>query len=74
MRKCRSSRNCPATHGLVEIAVRRRDDSGVEQHLARGAERTHAPLLEHAQKLRLKIDRHVADLVEKQRSARSLFE
>jgi hypothetical protein len=27
-------------------------------------DRTHAPLLEHAQQLRLEAERHVADLVE----------
>jgi hypothetical protein len=61
-------------HGLIEIAVRRRDDARVEQDLARSAERPHPALLKNPEQLRLQVERHVADFVEKQRPASRLLE
>ena len=47
----------------------RADDADVDA-LGRGrAEREHLPLLEHAQELGLRLERHVADLVEEERAA-----
>src|SRR4051794_21075676 len=61
-------------HGLFEINVRRRNDSyiGLEHLLAAYARKF--TVLQHTQETDLRVERHFADLVEKQRSAISLFE
>ena len=53
-----------------EVAVGRRDDARVEGLLLVAADRPHRSLLESAQQLGLHACRHLADLVEQDRSAR----
>ena len=52
-----------------EIAIGRGDDPRVERHFDRLADRAHVALLQGAQELGLHAQRHLADLVEKQRAA-----
>src|SRR6266545_1068658 len=54
---------------LLEIAVCRRDDAGVYLDRLVAAEAGDFALFEHAQQLRLRRRRQVADLVQEQRSA-----
>ena len=49
----------------LQVDVRRREDARLERALLLGAERPEATVFEHAQELRLEIDRHLGDLVEK---------
>src|ERR1041385_3855690 len=58
----------------LEIAIRRGDESRVERHFRVSAERPHGALLEGAKELRLQFERHLTDLVEKQRAAVRLHE
>jgi Aldo/keto reductase family len=60
--------------GRVEIAVRGGDDPDVEGDLSIPADGSHLALLQRPQQLGLHAERHVADLVEKQRPARGLSE
>ncbi len=60
--------------GGVEIAVGGGDDAHVHIHRLRRAQRAHLALLQHAQQLDLQRQRHIADLVEKQRAAAGLLE
>ena len=57
----------PVLHELVQIPVRRAHDAHVHLLRRRRAQREHLPRLEHPQELRLRLERHVADLVEEQR-------
>ena len=57
----------PFFHLDVEVAVRRGDDPHVHRRPLRGADRSHLPVLQHAQELRLQSERHVADLIQEQR-------
>ena len=52
-----------------EIAIRRRDDADVDLDRRRAADALELLLLEHAQQLGLKIEPHLGDFVEQQRSA-----
>src|SRR5207249_5031382 len=54
---------------LVEIAVRRSDDAHIDIDRAVAAHALDLPLLERSQNLGLHRERHVADLVEKERAA-----
>src|SRR5580692_4344272 len=56
----------------LEITIRRRDDADVDRHLARRAEGSNGPLLQDAKELGLKRERHVADLVQEDRTPRRL--
>jgi hypothetical protein len=58
----------------VEVAVRGRDDAGVDGDRAAAADALDAPLLEHAQQFDLHVVRHVADLVEEQGAAVGFLE
>ena len=53
---------------LLERPVGRRDQAEVDRDRLVAAEALEAPLLEHAQQLGLRDERHVADLVEEQRA------
>ena len=53
---------------LREVAVARRDDPRLERVRARVADALERALLQHAQQLRLQLDRNLADLVEEQRA------
>ena len=53
----------------LEVAVRRRDQAHVDAQRARAAEALELLLLEHAQELRLELDRDVAHFVQEERSA-----
>ena len=55
--------------GLLEIAVRRRDDAHVDRVRAVVADPLVLALLQHAQQLALQIERDLADLVEEDRAA-----
>jgi HSP20 family molecular chaperone IbpA len=59
----------PGTHGLGQVAVRRRDDSRVEGERAHTADALEAAVLERAQELRLERRVELADLVEEERAA-----
>ena len=54
---------------LAEVAVGRGDDAHVHPQFGLGADRLHAPVLEHAKEARLQVGAHLADLVEQQRPA-----
>ena len=54
---------------LVEIAVRRSDDAHIDIDRAVAAHALDLPLLERSQNLGLHRERHIADLVEKERAA-----
>ena len=57
-------------HALRGITVRRRDEPNVDHRvLLLAADATHDAVLEHAEQLRLDRQRHLRELVEKQRSA-----
>ena len=53
-------------HEEIERAVRRRDQPEVDGNRSVAAESLESPFLEHAQQLRLRDDREVADLVEEE--------
>jgi hypothetical protein len=61
-------------HGLLEIAVARREHAHVERNRFGGAERLDLALLQHAQQLRLEAQVHFRDFVEQQRSGICLHE
>ena len=63
------SRNSPARDQLLEVAVRRGDDPHVDPDRLRAADALELLLLEHAQELRLQVERQVADLVQEERAA-----
>ena len=54
---------------LLEILVRRGDDADVDLDDGRRSDRLDFAFLQHAQHLRLRAQRHVADLVEEDRAA-----
>ena len=54
--------------------VRRGDDPHVDRTLAGAADAPHLPGLEHAQEVRLQLERQLAELVEEQRPAVRLHE
>ena len=54
-------------HEARQVRVRRRDDAHVGADRLDGADRQELALLEDAQELRLRLDRHGADLVEEDR-------
>jgi len=59
---------------LAQIAVGRGNDAHVGLDRRASANRRVFALLQHAQQTRLRLQRHVADLVEEQRAALGLFE
>jgi hypothetical protein len=59
---------------LLELPVARRDDARVEGNLGVAPHRAYRPLLQGAQELRLNLEGHVTDLVQKDRSAVRLDE
>ena len=63
-----------AGHRLRQVAVGRGDDPHVDLDIAVAAQRTHLTLLQDAQQLHLQRNRHITDLVEKQRTALSGLE
>ena len=56
-------------HLLGQVAVGRGDDADVDVDRARTAEALDLPLLQHAQQLRLQLERQLADLVEEHGAA-----
>lgn len=60
--------------GLLELAVARRDEAGVEGDLDVGSHRPHLPLLQGAEQLRLQGKRQLSDLIEEERPAVRLDE
>ena len=54
---------------LLQIAIRRGDDADVDANVRRAADPLEALLLEEPQQLGLQPRRHLADLVEEDRSA-----
>ena len=56
-------------HGRVEVAMGRREQTDIDRLGLRRADRAYRALLQDAQQLDLECQRHVADLVEKQRAA-----
>src|SRR5581483_4942737 len=60
--------------GLLQVAVRCRDDADVDRDRRRRAEALDLPLLERAEELRLEARVHLADLVEKEGAAVGLLE
>src|SRR5262245_30611682 len=63
-----------ATDARSQIDVGRGDQTKVGPHESRAAEPPELALLEHAQQLGLRVERQVADLVEKERGAVGLLE
>jgi hypothetical protein len=59
----------PFRHHVVEVAMRRRDDSHVDLNAGVRADRSHLALFQHAQEHRLRGRRQLPDLVEEQRPA-----
>lgn len=59
---------------LAQVAVRRRDDAHVRFHGHAPADGRVLSLLQHAQESRLRLQRHVADFIEEERTAFSLLE
>src|SRR5258705_462022 len=55
-------------HGLREVAIGRREDTGVHATRLDGADALHRSVLEDAQQFCLERQRQLADLVEKQRA------
>ena len=68
-RKYRSSRNRPRADLGRQVLVRRRDHPHVDLDARRAADRLDRLLLQHAQHLGLRLQAHVADLVEEDRAA-----
>ena len=61
-------------HALLEVLVRGRDHAHVDLDLLVAADAVERAVGKHAQKPRLQLGEHVADLVEKQRPAFGLLE
>src|SRR3546814_5421369 len=61
------------TDELAQVAVRRGDDPHVRLDRRAAADGGVLALLQHTQQPRLGLERHVADLVEKQRAALGLL-
>ena len=59
---------------LRQIAMRRGDDAHIDPDRRASADRGVFAFLQHAQQPGLRLERHVADLVEKQRAALGLLE
>jgi hypothetical protein len=59
----------PVRHLLPQVGVRGRKDAHVGAARARRADALELAGLEHAQQLRLQVERHVRDLVEEERAA-----
>ena len=59
----------PLPHFLVQIAVGGGDDAHVDVDRPRAAEPLDLAVLQHAQQLRLQLERQLADLVEEDRAA-----
>ena len=57
-----------------QLAIGRRHDAHVDLARLRRADSQHLAVLEHAQQLGLEVGTRLADLVEKQRAARSALE
>ena len=68
-RKYRSSRKLPAADLGLQVLVRRRQHARVDLDPVGAADRLHRLFLQHAQHLGLRLQAHVADLVEKDRPA-----
>ena len=68
-RKSRSWRKRPAADFLRQPGVGRREDADVHVARARRADALELAGLEHAQQLRLQVERHVGDFVQEQRAA-----
>ncbi|ABA47527.1 hypothetical protein BURPS1710b_2767 [Burkholderia pseudomallei 1710b] len=64
----------PLPHARLEILMRRRDHPHVRAQRTVAAHAIELPVRQHAQQARLQIERHVADLVEKQRAVLGLLE
>ena len=73
-RKNRSSRNSALLDRVAQVLVGRGDDAHVGLDRRAAADRGVFALLQHAQQAGLRLHRHVADLVEKQRAALGLLE
>ena len=61
-------------HQLVEVAMRGHDHAHIHRNGAVAAHALHLPLFQHAQQLGLHHQRHVADLIQKQRAVVGLLE
>ena len=68
-RKSRSWRNRPGGDFFVQVGIGGGDHAHVHAPRLRRADALELARLQHAQQLRLQVQRHVGDLVEKQRSA-----
>ena len=64
----------PAAHQRLQIAVRRHHNAHIHRDRLAAADALHLALLQHAQQLGLHRQRHIADLIEKQRAAMRLLE
>src|SRR5438105_1036942 len=64
----------PLGNRLAQVAMRGGDDAQVDGHRRGAAEPLHLVLLEDAEKLRLELERQLADLVEEQGPALGLLE
>jgi hypothetical protein len=64
----------PLAHLLRQVLVRRRDDPHVGPERLRGAHAAELPALEHPEEPDLRLQRHLADLVEEDRPAVGLLE
>ena len=62
----------PGGHGAGQVAVGGADEREIDRHRLAAAERLHLALLQHAQQPRLQCQRHIANLVQKQRAALGL--
>ena len=60
--------------GFQKIAIGSRHHPHIQLDRRRAAHAHHLPLLQHAQQLGLKLDRHFADLIQKQRTALRHFD
>src|SRR6185312_16325460 len=54
---------------LLQIGIGRKDEAKIDRHLALGADRTNAAILEDAQQLALHRQRQLTDFIEEQRAA-----
>ena len=68
-RKYRSSRNRPVRISDGQFLVRRREHADVDLHARRAADRLDHLLLQRPEHLRLRLQAHVADLVQEERAA-----
>jgi len=60
-------------HRVLDGHVAGGEDAAVDRHLLRGTEPPDATLLEHAQQLRLEVERKLMNLVEEERAASGQF-